>query len=760
LRNFKNISLSLAVAAALTLGGCAAGTTDETTDGDGDNTGGDTTSGFTSTLISGKTFYGDGGSKILFSSTQISGINLANSDDTWQDTYTISDGKLIVTDDDGDSSEVTFVSETSTYIEATIENEKTIKLYKTEAALIASLDKITSTSSASKADTSGDSEGTHNGFDITNIKAEKVGDDIKLTLTTAGDLLDAVGTNPPADSEHYVWISINQEYEFAVGTNGVFFIKDSDESSVDNSLYTYGSSGTTSYIQFSKSLLTTSNDYLNVYVDSGTWSDTVDEVDYDEAELLANISDFDSTTTTTSVSESDLYGSWEIYNGSNLDQLYACADITNDGKETVYFPNSSSIVNTWSLNSNNELELYNNGTYLQKAIFNEVSISEVSVTCQFSNGSSESRKLSKVSNCDAYKADTGDTDPSNSDNSSVYSLSDLAGSWNGYSFYTPSSGSSVSSYLVDKSHYEVTSTGATTQTMDGESDTYNVSIHSETGKQTLTIGSVAIEMEAYMNAGKDLRVWVAEDEDESDQRLGTSVKTANSYAISDLSGIWKGIEMHTPDETNYTDGNEFFVSTSTATIDSSGNASFTGDYRSDGDLKNGTVQFSNISSNGELLVGSTQTNLFLSAKKDVMIQAQIDEEDGTIWGQFYSIKVKQATSYTQSDLEGTWHALSFSTPTHGSNDTAELGYSSDTITISGTTFAIQNEDTNDAEDLGHTNSFTNPMTISTNGTISGNPLGDSGITEYTFMNASKDVIIYVSDDSETQGVSVWLKQAE
>ena len=118
----------------------------------------------------------------------------------------------------------------------------------------------------------------------------------------------------------------------------------------------------------------------------------------------------DTNTTSIGFDETMMPGSYEIFNGTNLDQFYGCAEIGNDGSEIVYLPSGMTVNNTWIINGLGEMEIYNNGDLLQTAILNSVDTSGMNVTCEFATGGSEQRKLAPVYSClTEHVDDTNDT---------------------------------------------------------------------------------------------------------------------------------------------------------------------------------------------------------------------------------------------------------------------------------------------------------------------------------------------------------------
>lgn len=213
-------------------------------------------------------------------------------------TYTISDGKLILNEDE----ELTITNQGSNYYTLNLTNtaEQTVEeiiTYTSLEALEESLytglsDGITLT------DSSNDSTNyTYAGFDLKSVTAQESNDNLIVTVKAAGNILTALNSPTDMNYGNVFWLGINEYIEFGFTGNGsVWLDKDIWENGeftegyeVSQSDYNYTISDDTVTLTIPISMIPV-NDYLAIKVEIGfdyigSGDEANDDFEYDRIYL-------------------------------------------------------------------------------------------------------------------------------------------------------------------------------------------------------------------------------------------------------------------------------------------------------------------------------------------------------------------------------------------------------------------------------------------------------------------------------------------
>jgi hypothetical protein len=236
---------------------------------------------FTAELVSGNTWYTDDFFKLEFSNdgSTLLPSSMINSEETDGSsiTYTISDGKLILNEDE----ELTITNQGSNYYTLNLGNsdeqivEKLIAYTSLEAleeSLYTGLyDGIT------LVDSSNDSTNyTYAGFELESVTAQESNDNLIVIVKATGNISTALNSPIGMNYNNVFWLGINQYIEFGFTGNGIVWLdkeiwEDGEFTggySVAESDYSYTISDDTVTLTIPISMIPV-NDYLAIKVEIG-----------------------------------------------------------------------------------------------------------------------------------------------------------------------------------------------------------------------------------------------------------------------------------------------------------------------------------------------------------------------------------------------------------------------------------------------------------------------------------------------------------
>lgn len=347
------------------------------------------------------------------------------------------------------------------------------------------------------------------------------------------------------------------------------------------------------------------------------------------------------------------------------------------------------------------------------------------------------------------------------ENLPYYTQSDLNGKWISASLKTPQVGTSAPEdfgYDVDKldvSDGVATITTIATPPSDGssgDSDTFSIGLNEDTGVVTEDGDPLYI----FMSRGKDIMVeFTLQNTNETAQQMGAWVKQASSYSQSDLEGTWRTVGLKTP-QTETSSSDDLGYDVDKLEVDGSGNATLTTVDTPPSDGSSGdtdTFQLT-IDSTGTISEDGSPAYAYMNARKDMIVHFTL-HNTGEV-AQQMDIFVKQASSYSQSDMEGTWRSVGLKTPQATTFNPEDFGYDVDKMVIDAEGNANLTQLSTSDGSAGDTDSFT--LKINSAGEV---VMDDSPV--YAYLNASKDVMVSFSllnDGEVAQQMDVWVKERE
>ena len=236
--------------------------------------------------------------------------------------------------------------------------------------------------------------------------------------------------------------------------------------------------------------------------------------------------------------------------------------------------------------------------------------------------------------------------------------------------------------------------------------------------------------------------------------------STGSYSMADLAGTWYSMNINTPQNLfSYPD--YFGFDFDTMTLQSDGTGTYT--CIASSDSCDAPYSFSEvyISSDGIVTTppdDNIADDIVMGENKDIMIQIHTNNNVGEEH-QVYAVSVKNAASYSMTDLAGTWYDMSIDTPQNGFSDSDRFRFGFETITIqndgSGVATCVSSSDPCDPPEL-----FSG-ISISSDGIINGPP--ESNVASDMVMGAGKDIIISLYRDNnlgnEFQAFGAWVKKA-
>ena len=348
-----------------------------------------------------------------------------------------------------------------------------------------------------------------------------------------------------------------------------------------------------------------------------------------------------------------------------------------------------------------------------------------------------------------------------------FSMDDLAGTWNYIGLASPTSVGTSTAYFVDAGYSTFQNTGSYISNclfdsidpcgspMSGSGITINAN-----GFIPPT-GTAAGEINyGFMSAGKNL-VATIENRPQQWQRMSIALKRANSYSLADLEGKWINLSLSTPLSGGSINDHGFEVLN--LDIDNAGSVNVSCIASSDICFSPQTQNGFTISNDGFIVdpTATQQEPAYIALSSDKNILAAISNLSDR---QKITIALKQAASYTMSDLAGTWVGISLQTPV---KDTAV-----DMTTLGSHAFGVGRFV---VEENGHltfvctdaSDGCASPINgtgfyILADGTIEppyGTPPQPGDESEYWAMSANKDVMVdlFLQHGDEVQSLNLFLK---
>ncbi len=326
----------------------------------------------------------------------------------------------------------------------------------------------------------------------------------------------------------------------------------------------------------------------------------------------------------------------------------------------------------------------------------------------------------------------------------AYDTSDLVGDWYLHSIQTQRNGQ-PDDYWFDTGVFHFAGNGTFTGTMADPSGSWpedGTFAVDSAGIVSLTFSGGQL-FQAVLNASK--HVMVSDYQDAEGFILDVYVKKGGSYSVSDLAGTWYWRSISVPQDDQ---PDSFGYENGVFTFQPDG--SFSGtitDYEGYSWHEEGTAS---VSADGIVtipLAGEIVLETVLDAGKDVMVDNWYDSS--VI---FLDIFVKKGSSYSVSDLRGTWHLRSIGTQRNGQED--NFGY--DTAIF---TFQSDGSFTGTmTDDQGDNWPEKGKASVRSDGTVK-LKFSSGGGTLETVLNASKDLMIDNYDGETEFFLDVWVKVA-
>jgi len=341
----------------------------------------------------------------------------------------------------------------------------------------------------------------------------------------------------------------------------------------------------------------------------------------------------------------------------------------------------------------------------------------------------------------------------------AFTQADLTGTWQQGGIFTPvnATAGDAAGFAVERILKTYEENGSVLFTFeDNTQETYSAAIDPVTGQLSMN----GTPVYSFINAQKNFVASV--NADNATQIIQPSVKRASSYLQSDLTGTWIYTELYTPNSTPDADLNAsdlFWIDNVELQVQSDGNTTFTERYSS---LNENLIENHLLTvdaSSGQITFDGTPMPVYMNAGKDVVISGisgtdrvandpyGTDENSVGIW-------VKKASSYSQSDLTGTWNTVGIWTPRFAQPQIAwDFGYDIIKLVIDENGNAAQTFVATSGSGLGTTDYYT--ATMAGDGTVSVN-----GAPIHAFMNADKTVMVIFEDDiaGTTQSITIAVKQ--
>ena len=268
--------------------------------------------GFTLELLNGATWFTDHAYRFDFTASTIQETCLVNSEasEDGLDSYTVSDGALIVNGGTEDAGVITVLSADSDSFTAELdfagEEIETVTFYTNQAALERALPSaIAGVTLQDEVDDSSDSL-NRGGFELESLYVQETSEALVIELTAAGDIQDALDSSAPLGYSNILWIGVNDYFEFGLCEDGCHYLDKhiyiggefTPGMRVAEDYYSYVIDGDSITLSIATEIIP-ENDYDYLYVDATVGYDsddpdadeTEDDYPYDSIELGARLAD-------------------------------------------------------------------------------------------------------------------------------------------------------------------------------------------------------------------------------------------------------------------------------------------------------------------------------------------------------------------------------------------------------------------------------------------------------------------------------------
>nr|WP_320133634.1 hypothetical protein [uncultured Holophaga sp.] len=221
-------------------------------------------------------------------------------------------------------------------------------------------------------------------------------------------------------------------------------------------------------------------------------------------------------------------------------------------------------------------------------------------------------------------------------------------------------------------------------------------------------------------------------------------KQGSSYSTGDLEGTWKGVSFMSPSQgTNNADSYGWNIHQ--IGITSTGSMTYNVTAGTDGAFSgSGTMTLD--SSTGMVSTEESAEYWYLGASKDLLVA--VWDEDST---QEIQVNLKQADTYSLSDLAGTWRMMGLKTGLLDT-DASHQGYHVLTMVVGSDGSATV------SDEASSTGTYTSTAAFQL---VSGafSVVGDTS-ESYWYMNAGKDVLVklYIDSDNSEKKICIYLKR--
>ena len=333
----------------------------------------------------------------------------------------------------------------------------------------------------------------------------------------------------------------------------------------------------------------------------------------------------------------------------------------------------------------------------------------------------------------------------------------LEGTWYWRGLSTQKNGQ-PDDFGYDNAVFDFNSNGFFTGTMtdqDGSSwDENGISQLAEDGSINLLFNKNKGVLNAPINVSRD--VMISNSEYPEEVFIDILVKAGESYATSDLEGVWYSRKLQVP-QNGYPDNFGYDIGIYTFQND----GSFQGEWITETGSTGTETGTASVEPNGIVNItfdGSPPLEVVaaMNARKNLFIynftDNEVSEESHAI-----EIMVKKGTSYSLSDIVGTWFSRSIGTQMNGQPD--NFGYDTLVITIQEDgSFMLIVTGTTSEEDGGELFYSTGTASIDSNGVVSLYVPSES-FELNPVLSAGKDVMInnYLDPGNEI-GIEIFVKK--
>jgi hypothetical protein len=250
----------------------------------------------------------------------------------------------------------------------------------------------------------------------------------------------------------------------------------------------------------------------------------------------------------------------------------------------------------------------------------------------------------------------------------------------------------------------------------------------------------SVDSTSFFNTAKDIDAGLSL-ETSSKTLFYVDVKKASSYAQSDLVGQWYSVGIKTPGfDENPSNSFHYFADLSTYNSDGSGN------FLKLATSGNGVI--GSVTSHTGSIINTTtgkvgDSHAYMNATKDVIVTLD----------NYLFIELKKGSSYSTSDLTGTWNSFGIKTPQHGVTDSSNFGYDVDRLvfTADGSLTATQLSSSTPSSSPD-----TGKWSVGSDGKVN-----TGSEKDYVYMNANKNVMVQIIEHSSGEQAyqfSIFLKK--